>query len=322
MRLGRFAASSLILGVVALACGPAEPPPKPPPAPAPVKDPAVIATASKACARASACSSRFKDPNACVSWWIAPGASETLKKCLDAATGCEAVTTCLHGGGDAKAAAFCGNRGVVSGCDGNRLVSCGDDDAHEATVVDCAEMGATCAEIKSAGGLVVRACSAPSKCANAPDVRCDGTAAVVSCRDGAYERVVCPAGTKCEEHRDEVGDAAASCVVPGQRRCVGGLRRCEDDRLVECERGKAKVTDCVGQGLRCAGVGPRAGCYVPENVECDKEMLPRCDGGNVVFCAAGRLEKIACSSLGLGPCDPSAKGPFAACSPAVAKPAK
>lgn len=306
-----------MVGAVALACGPGEPPPKAPPPPAPVKDPAVIPTASRACARTTACSARFKDPGACVEWWMAAG-SEPLKKCLDAATSCEAVTTCLHGGGDARAAAFCGQRGVVSGCDGNRLVSCSDDDTHEATVVDCAAMGATCAEIKSAGGLVLRACSAPSKCpAGTPDVRCDGPGAVVSCRDGAYERVACPAGTKCEEHRDEVGDAAASCVIPGQRRCVGGLRRCEEDRLVECERGKTKVTDCVGQGLRCAGVGPRAGCYVPENVECDKEMLSRCDGDSVVFCAAGRLEKIACASIGLGPCDPAARGPFAACSPSA-----
>jgi hypothetical protein len=282
-----------------------------------VKDPAVIVTASKACARVSACSPRFKGPSACVEWWML-GGSEPLKKCLDAANGCEAVATCLHGGGDAKAAAFCGQRGVVSGCDGSRLVSCSDDDAHEATVVDCAEMGATCADIKSAGGLVMRACSAPAKCpAGSPDVRCEGANTVISCRDGAYERVVCPAGTKCEEHRDEAGDAAASCVVPGQRRCIGGLRRCEEDRLIECEHGKTKVTDCIGQGLHCAGVGPRAGCSVPENVECDKEMLPRCDGGNVVFCAAGRLEKIPCASLGLGPCDPAAKGAFAACSPAA-----
>jgi hypothetical protein len=227
----------------------------------------------------------------------------------------------MHGGGDAKAAAFCAQRpGVVSGCDGDRLVSCGEDDAHESSVVDCAAMGAKCGEVKSSGGLVLRACSSPTKCpASAPDLRCDGTAAIISCRDGAYERVACPAGTKCEEHKDEVGDAAASCELPGRRRCVGGTRRCEDDRLIECDRGKAKVTDCIGQGLRCAGIGPRAGCYVPENVECDKDMLPRCEGASLVFCAAGRLEKVACSELGLGTCDPSARGPFAACS-TIAKP--
>lgn len=323
MSAARIVGSALLVGLVAAACGGQEPPPKPPAAAPPVKDPAVIGVAAKACTRVAACSPRFRDPGACVDWWVGGESEPALRKCLEAATTCDAVTTCLHGGGDKQAAAFCAQRqGVVSGCDGSRLVSCSDDETHEATVVDCAAMGATCAEIKSAGGLVIRACSAPSKCpSGAPDVRCDGPGAVVSCRDGAYERVACAPGTKCEESRDSAGDAAASCVIPGQRRCVGGLRRCEADRLVECDHGRTKVTDCIGQGLRCAGVGPRAGCYVPENVECDKEMLPRCEAGNLVFCAAGRLEKVACTTLGLGACDPSAKGPFAACAPPP-KPAK
>jgi hypothetical protein len=226
----------------------------------------------------------------------------------------------MHGGGDARAAAFCAQRpGVVSGCDGDRLVSCGEDDTHESTVVDCAKIGATCREVKSAGGLVVRACWSPQKCpAGAPEARCDGPGAVLSCRDGAFERVVCRPGTTCEEHRDEAGETVAACELPGRRRCdVRGARHCEENRLVECDRSghysKVRVTDCVGYGLRCAGVGPRAGCYVPENVECDKELLPKCDGGSVVFCAAGRLTKISCSSIGLGACDPAAKGPMAAC---------
>jgi hypothetical protein len=226
----------------------------------------------------------------------------------------------MHGGGDARAAAFCAQRpGVVSGCDGDRLVSCGEDDAHESTVVDCAKIGATCREVKAAGGLVVRACYSPQKCpAGAPEARCDGPGAVLSCRDGAFERVVCRPGTTCEEHRDEAGETVAACELPGRRRCdMRGARHCEEDRLVECDRSgpysKVRVTDCVGYGLRCAGVGPRASCYVPTNVECDKELLPKCDGSSVVFCAAGRITKVSCTGIGLGACDPSAKGPMAAC---------
>jgi len=322
--LHRIVAGALVAFVVA-ACGAQEPPAKPPPAAPAPNDPAIIGKAANACARVSACTRpqdapRFRDPGTCVEWWVG-SESDALRKCLEGANGCEAVSACMHGGGDAKAAAFCAQRqGVVSGCDGDRLVSCGDDNQLEANVTDCAAIGGTCKEVKSAGGLVLRACSSPSKCpAGAPDVRCDGAQTVISCRDGAYERVTCRPGTTCEERRDEAGDALASCELPGRRRC-NGVRHCEDDRLVECERGKAKVIDCVGQGLRCAGTGPRAGCYVPANVECDKEMLPKCEAGSVVFCAVGRLEKIACTSLGLGPCDPSAKGPFAACSPAPPPP--
>jgi hypothetical protein len=281
---------------------------------------------AQACARVSACTrahdaTQFRDPTACIDWWLSePDPKEPLRRCLIDAKGCDQVSTCMHGAGDARAATFCNRPGVVSGCDGDRLVSCGEDDAHESSVVDCAAIGATCREVKSAGGLVVRACWSPQKCpTGAPDVRCDGPA-VVSCRDGAYERVACRPGTSCVEHRDEAGDAAASCELPSRGRCdARGVRHCEDDRLVECVRGahasKARVTDCVGFGLRCAGIGPRAGCYVPSNVECDKELLPKCEGSSVVFCAAGRLAKVSCSAIGLGACDPSARGSIAACAP-------
>lgn len=322
------------VGCVIAACGGQEPPAKPPAPPAPPKDPPALTVIAQACARVTACThahdaAKFRDPSACVDWWLSesdPKTPDPLRKCLGDASTCDQVLACMHGGGDARAAAFCSQRpGVVSGCDGDRLVSCGEDDAHESSVVDCAAMGASCREVKSAGGLIVRACWSPQKCpAGAPDARCDGPGVVLSCRDGAFERVACRAGTTCEERRDEAGDATASCELPGRRRCdARGARHCEDDRLVECvtsptSSGKAKVTDCVGFGLRCAGVGPRAGCYVPTNVECDKEMLPKCEGGSVVFCAAGRVAKVSCGAIGLGTCDPSAKGPMAACAPRAA----
>jgi hypothetical protein len=53
---------------------------------------------------------------------------------------------------------------------------------------------------------------------------------------------------------------------------------------------------------------------VPANVECDKDTLPKCEDGALVFCAAGRVQKIACASIGMGACDPAARGPVAACS--------
>lgn|GEM_PF-1050775 len=327
-RLATFIGATVVLA----ACGGQAPPPKPPPTPAPPGDPPALAKIAAACARVSACtrahdSARFRDPSACVDWWLSESDAsdkgpEPLRKCLVEATSCEKVSTCMQGGGDARAAAFCAQRpGVVSGCDGDRLVSCGEDDAHESNVVDCAAIGASCREVKAAGGLVVRACWSPQKCpAGAPDARCDGPDAVISCRDGAYERVACRPGTTCEEHKDEAGEPVAACELPGRRRCdLRGARYCENDRLVECDRtglySKVRVTDCVGFGLRCAGVGLRAGCYVPTNVECDKEMLPKCAGDSVVFCAAGRLAKVACSGIGLVTCDPSARGPMAACIP-------
>lgn len=309
---------------VLVACGGSEPPAKPPVAPAAPSDPAWLPVAAKSCARVASCTHaheapRLRDPGACVEW-LASDADAPLPKCLSAATTCEQVATCLHGGGDAKAAQFCGQRpGVVSGCDGDRLVSCGDDDAQESTVVDCTQLGASCREMKAAGGLVVRACFAPQKCpANAPEARCDGPNAVVACHDGAIERVVCPAGTKCEEHKDDNAEATASCMLPGRPRCdMLGAKRCDGDRLVECSGsghfGRVRVTDCGALGLRCTGMGPRASCYVPNEVDCDKEMLPKCEGASLVFCAAGRVAKVDCGAIGMGACDPAAHGPIAAC---------
>jgi len=184
-------------------------------------------------------------------------------------------------------------------------------------VVRWAGLGVSGGGGRSGGGVIVRACFSPQKCpAGAPEARCDGNA-VLTCRDGAMERTECKPGTKCEERKED-GEATARCEVPGRRRCdLLGTRRCEDDRLVECDRpgsaGKVSVSDCKSLGLQCSGVGPRARCQVPSNVECDSEMLPRCEAGKLVFCTAGRISKIACSSLGLGNCNPSARGSIAAC---------
>jgi hypothetical protein len=322
----RVVAAAVVLAAAA-ACGGQEPPPKLPPEVSKPTDPSWLDGVAAACAKVASCTHaheapRLRDPGACVDWWIAhtdPKAPDPLQRCLGDAKTCDQVNACMHGGGDARAVEFCAKRpGVVSGCDGERFVSCGDDDALESSVIDCARMGATCRETRAAGGLVIRGCFSPQKCPpGAPEARCDGNA-VLSCRDGAMERVECKPGTRCEERRDDSGEAVASCELPGQRRCTAlGVGRCEDDRLVECERegpsGKLRVSDCAGMGLKCLGVGPRAGCYVPANVECDKELLPRCDGGRLVFCAAGRVTKISCASLGLGPCNAAARGPMAAC---------
>jgi hypothetical protein len=325
-RFRRLGAGVAIALVGMIACGSPEAPPRAPPPPAALPDPPGIAKMAQACAMVSACThghdgSPFRDPRSCIDWWLSePDAKEPLRRCHGEAQTCDQISICVQGGGDTRAAAFCRDRpGVVSGCDGERLVSCGEDDSHPSTVVDCAAMGAACREVRAAGGLVVRACQAPQKCgAGAPETRCDGAGAVISCRDGGYERVACRPGTSCEELHDESGELMASCEALGHVRCDGRApRRCQDDRLVECDRAgrgsKARVVDCVAQGLRCAGLGPRAACSVP-NVDCDRALLPKCEGSSLVFCAAGRLTKLSCTSLGFAGCDPAARGSIAACS--------
>lgn len=318
--------------VVLVACGGEEPLPKAPvAAPAP-KDPAWIAKAATACVRLASCTQlddakRFRSPGACVDWWLGrggPDAQDPLRTCLAEAKTCDQVVACQRGGGDARVASFCAERkGVVTACDGDRLVSCGDE-GEEATVTDCAALGANCREQRSSGGIAIRACFSLQKCPlNAPDTRCDGAGAVLSCRDGAIERIACKPGTRCEERSTENGDQTASCELPSRRRCeMLGARHCEGDRLVECGSpeggpGRIKVTDCGASGLRCTGLGLRAACTVAEGVECDREMTAKCgEGGkSVVFCAAGRSTKVSCADLGMGTCNPAARGAGAACNP-------
>lgn len=320
------------------ACGPEQPPPKAPAPPPPPPDPPVLASIAEACAKITSCanatgirsqSAKLRDPSACVDGWLgtldAKGA-DPLRQCLEKARGCADVQTCLRGSGDGKAAAFCAKAGVGSGCDGDRLVSC-EDDAHESSVIDCAAMGATCRESKLASGVVLRACVSPTKCpAGAPEMRCDGPSAVISCREGGYERIECRPGTTCEE-RHEGGEAIASCELASRQRCdARGQRHCEEGRLVECERvgrtSRPRVSDCAGLGFSCTGTGPRAACVVPGNVECDREMLARCEGDALVFCAAGRTTRISCAALGLGGCAPAARGSIAACAGAPPPPVK
>lgn len=313
---------------IVAACAGTEPPPQAPAPPVAPADPVWIAEAARACARIASCtrshdSPRLRDPGSCVEWWWGlrgdPKEPDPLQRCLAGATTCEQIETCMHGGGDARAAAFCVQRpGVVSGCDGDRFVSCGDDE-HESTVVDCAALGATCKELRSPGGLVQRGCWSPAKCPpGAPEARCDGASAVVSCHDGILERNVCRGGTTCEDRKDDDAEPTASCAFHGAARCDALFpKRCEGDRLVECagvarER-RLHVVDCARLGLRCSGTGPRTSCWVPARVECDKDMLPRCEDGAIVFCAAGRLERVACASLGMGACDPAARGTLVAC---------
>lgn len=297
----------------AVACGGEERDAQTPVVAAARKDPAWLETAADTCEKVASCTSS-KDVSACVSSWLSQ--PEALRRCIGQAKSCVDVDLCRSGAGDARAAAFCMKPGMLAGCDGDRLISCSES---EATVTDCGSLGAKCSE-QRLSGIVVRACFSPEKCpAGAPEARCDGEGAVISCRDGAIDRIACGSGTKCRERTDENGEPSASCVL-ATGTCVRG---CNGDRLVDCVsgpnearafgRGRAAITDCAAEGLTCSGAGPRAACVV-RDVDCDPERLPTCEDGNVAVCAAGRLLRVSCDRIGMGRCS-AAGSALAACSP-------
>ncbi|MCL2723086.1 MAG: hypothetical protein FWD69_01490 [Polyangiaceae bacterium] len=320
------AAVPMLLFGLAFSCGEAAPPPKMPAVVTVAGDPGWMGRASEACALVASCTQStsrlpsLHDPAACMAYWIGrggPDAHDPLRSCLGGAKTCSDVATCLRGGGDARAAVLCASqKGVVTACDGERFISCGDD-AEGASVVDCAALGGSCREQRSEGGLTIRGCFAPRKCPpDAPETRCDGGDAVVHCQGGTIERTTCTTGTHCEERTTDSGEILALCTLHGMRRCnMLGARRCDGDRLVECADGGTTVTDCAASGMKCTGLGLRANCTVPSNAECDGDMPARCeDGGRaLVFCAAGRITKVACETIGLGACVPAGRTEGAAC---------
>lgn len=248
--------------------------------------------AARICAKVTSCAHphdapRDRDPAACVDASMAHPIKESdpLEACILAARSCAAVDACARDRADASTTSYCRSHpGTRTGCDGNHFIKCSPDDPAESTAVDCRAFGASCGDLPAAGGLMARGCISPSLCpAGAPEVHCDGALGVVTCRDGATERTACPAAARCEEHKGNDGAVSAAC-------------QSADPRDEHADLGAARVAP-----------GPRA---------CE-HAAPTCEGDTLTFCAAGRRFHVSCPQIGLGTCDPDARGVDAACSQAT-----
>lgn len=226
------------------------------------------------------------------------------------ASTCEAAHAC-EGPGDRAAMAFCSaHPGQVTACDGNARIECGDD-ADEAERVDCGTVEGTCQIVKHAGGLTESACVSPKLCpGGSKEARCEGASVVLTCQDGAAERIVCKGGQRCVARKDDDDVERASCETAGAPRCsTPGARYCEGERLVSCmgprgnEKSTVEVTDCGALGLRCEGEGKTAGCYVRGKPDCATDDAPMCDGNAMTFCALGRRMRVACGTIGGTSCE-------------------
>jgi hypothetical protein len=311
------------------------------PGPSAASPAARLAEIARHCARIASCAHphdppRARDPSSCVDWWLAHegDGDEPIPACLRVEGSCREVADCLHQGKDSRAVAYCrANPDALTGCDGSHLVSCGDDDVAESSLTDCAALEASCVEVRRAGGLLSHACVAPKVCPPERDfATCDGANVLVRCSEGAVDRVVCRAGTACRAHGHGDGEEFAMCEAPGHSPCGAlGTRECDGSWLVECvahgHYGHVRRIDCALQGLACQSTGGRAACVAegsgrPGSEECAGATCTgtpcasgpaHCEGEALVFCAAGRSARASCAELGLGPCDPAARGPEAAC---------
>jgi hypothetical protein len=292
-----------------------------PPRPAPRIASPVTALA-RACTKVATCAhdhdpATEREPAACVEQWLEHPHVHDVVACLDRAATCEQIDACVHERVDAAASAYCQSHpDEQTGCDGDKLILCGDDDPDESTTSDCAAMGAKCGEHR-VSGLLTKACLSPMLCPpDAAESRCEG-GAVIACHEGAVEREACPQGTACTVAQEH-GHVRAVCRGgPNYVECSAVTdRRCEGNKLVTCAshglEGQVQVIDCTSLGLVCDGNLPRPACALPGARDCTPGPA-RCEDDALTFCAAGAKVAVGCTTLGFEGCSPEAHGLYAGC---------
>jgi hypothetical protein len=273
--------------------------------------PAWLPKAAEQCVRIAACSRTAVTISECVED-LGAGRSP----CLQQASTCAQVEACGHDVIATRAAEYCKTHpGVLSACADNLWVTCGET-PEQANAQDCTRIGAgRCVETRATGGLLMRGCASTTLCpSGAPETRCDGARHIISCHDGLAERSECPAGSTCSPDAEGpkcVSQTSARCGTSDQAFCVG-------DTLVECPGSQrtqvAREIDCAAIGLRCVTSGRDASCHVGVMNDCAGGAA-RCEGDDLVVCAAGRQRRISCAKLGFTKCDPTRRGLEAACAP-------
>ena len=89
--------------------------------------------------------------------------------------------------------------------------------------------------------------------------------------------------------------------------------------LSSCQHGKSQEIpcSCFGDGHSCQTLDAIAFCGISN--ECDPETFQKkCDGTSVVFCNAGKVTSVDCTTLGFAECAPDSQvGCFTPCSDAT-----
>jgi hypothetical protein len=240
----------------------------------------------------------------------------------EAGQGCGALDTCLGWAIEEKPGCTPGRA-----CTGSRFTDCIEVEGLGTFEwrIDCAALGLEC--------------NTAIVCARAPAVGCELMGYVQSCEnnvpqrcavdaEGPPESGVVYAGPDCTSLGLECVAASPGSDEPVLAACTGSGAACESgwdefstgiacagNMLEACVNGRRHDFDCTttGPGFTCQtyqGVpfcGLASEC-LPGNVDTDifsqqGDPEPACDGTSIVFCNAGRLERIDCTSLGFTGCD-------------------
>ena len=238
---------------------------------------------------------------------------------LDSTAACLAT----HGGGCDAARVCAGWEYAIStepcaaGCSGTTFTAC--DDSFRMRI-DCSKLGLSCDLLAICSENLATGCDRESFVNT-----CGASGQPTICDDD-----VIIAGPDCAALG--LGCLDGSCIGSGAA-CMGGSRSnegavfydgmsCEGTTLVSCVYGREHRLDCatVAAGFSCqthagasfCGIGAECTPAAPAEGSGPEET---CEGNSVVFCNAGRVERIECTSLGFETCDATNS---AVCSPTFA----
>ncbi len=203
-------------------------------------------------------------------------------------------------------------------CAGSRFSTCGPADgvpAGSALTIDCSAVGLTCDPAAGCAAGPAQSCDPATFYA-----RCDGQQGTPEyCVKGFAEF-----GTKCGDlglycnrgacvgSLNDFGEGCAntSTYQPGDINVIpdGCL---QPDELYACVNGQTTGVNCpsFGAGFKCQVIGQGYFCGLASQCEAATDYAPShlnpptCDGSSVVYCNAGRTERIDCLELGFTGCD-------------------
>jgi hypothetical protein len=224
--------------------------------------------------------------------------------------GCDALEQCL--GWTLESTPGCAQG---SACVGSTFTLCTASIGTTYTI-DCGTMGLDCnpdASIDNVPG-------AGRACRRGQAVPCEGATFAPSCNgsvpvfsDGSLvEGTDCAVrGAACSDGLC-TGTGDACSVSPSDP--TAGVS-CNGNVLESCQNGQRATLDCTTfrAGFGCRTIGDVAFCGLAADcvpggltmgdVPQDGDPSPSCDGTTIVFCNAGRVERVDCTSLGFSGCD-------------------
>jgi hypothetical protein len=237
--------------------------------------------------------------------------SSAQLECLaNADCGCDAIEHCL-GWSYARAPESC-----VGRCDGDVFTGCGDE---VQVTIDCGRFGLSCDPAANCVAEAAVACdgSEPTTCSAAGELR--------FCDDDFMRQAPCQSlGFSCVAGKCTGGGAACAEQSSGQAELVDLVgTACAGATLTACVGGGTAEVDCAtyGPGFTCQALdgsffcGLAAECVPADNYA--SAQPASCDGNQLTFCNAGRLETIDCLALGFSGCEVDSSMNRYGCTPGV-----